>query len=170
NSDLVTDLETATTLEPFLRQINLNMALQLATVRLGQSRVKRELLLENESPGGRKRLGTHFFPATLFKEPEHKCRELARPAPTGRLHQLSQQFVVGLVLLQRGDERFHRFDRVQVHHGAAELADRLNVLRRKEFFLFARAALGNVDCREQAAVGMLAFENQFYVAGSFELI
>ena len=41
---------------------------------------------------------------------------------------------------------------------------------REEFLLLARAALGNVNGREQAAVGQLAVQNQLHVAGALELL
>ena len=34
--------------------------------------------------------------------------------------QLPQQLIVGLVLLEGGDEGFHRFYGIEVHHGAAQ--------------------------------------------------
>src|SRR5688500_13528097 len=37
--------------------------------------------------------------------------------------ELGQELVVGLVLLERGNERLHRLDRIQVHHHPAQLAD-----------------------------------------------
>ena len=70
----------------------------------------------------------------------------ASPARNSRaLVELGQQFVVGLVLLERGSECFHGFDWIQVDHGAAQLTDGFDLLRREEFFLFPGAALGNVN-------------------------
>src|SRR6266513_640815 len=65
---------------------------------------------------------------------------------------LGEQLVVGLVLFERGDQRFHCFDRIEVDHHATELADGFDVMLGKELFFFARAALGNVNGREEAAI------------------
>ena len=74
------------------------------------------------------------------------------------------------MLLERGGERLHRFDGIQVHHGAAQLADGLEILRGEKFLLLARAALGDVNGRIEPAIRELAVEDQLHVARAFELL
>src|SRR5206468_2451154 len=64
------------------------------------------------------------------------------------LPKFRQELLVGLVLLQRRDEGFHRFDWIQVHHRPAQFADRFDMLAVEKFLLFARPALRNVDGRK----------------------
>src|SRR3974390_1035053 len=90
--------------------------------------------------------------------------------PQLALNQLREQLVVRFVLLKGGDEGFHGLNRVEVDHSSAQLADGVDLVLGKEFFLFARAAFGNVDGREQTAIGKLAVENELHVAGAFEFL
>src|ERR1035438_3850743 len=76
------------------------------------------------------------------------------------LQQLGAQLVVGLVLLERRDEGFHGLDGVQVHHRAAQLAHGLNLVLREELLLFARAALRDINGREDPAVRELAVQDE----------
>src|SRR5437899_10005180 len=78
------------------------------------------------SSGGRARITRAFFNST----------------------DLGEQFVVGLVLLERGDQRFHCFDWIEVDHHAAKLAHRFDLMLGKKLFFFAGAALRNVNGRE----------------------
>ena len=66
--------------------------------------------------------------------------------------QFRQQLIVSFVLFQGGNESFHRFDRVQVHHGAAEFAHGLDLIFGEELFLFPRAAFRNVNRGEEPAI------------------
>ena len=91
-------------------------------------------------------------------------------ARSGPLFQLGQQLLVGLVLFEGGDERFHRLNRIQVHHHAAKLAHGFDLVLGKKFLFLARAAFGDVDGGEKAAVGKLAVEDQLHVASAFELL
>ena len=77
----------------------------------------------------------------------------ASPGQLLRTRQLRQQFVVRLVLLARADERFHGFNRVEVHHHAAQLAHRLDVPALEQLLFLAGAAARDVQRREQATVG-----------------
>src|SRR5262249_21320425 len=51
------------------------------------------------------------------------------------LHQLRKELVVRLVLFARGNERFHRFDRVQIDKRAAQFANCLEVFPCEKLFL-----------------------------------
>ncbi len=84
--------------------------------------------------------------------------------------ELGEQFVVGLVLFKRRGKRFHGLDGIQIHHRAAEFANRFEVFGGEQFFLLARAGLGNVDGRKQAAIRQLAVEDQLHVAGALEFL
>ena len=75
-----------------------------------------------------------------------------------------------LCFFKAASKRLHGLDRVEVHHHAAELANGLDVFGREKFFLLARAALGDVQGGEEPAVGELAVQDQFHVAGAFELL
>ena len=74
------------------------------------------------------------------------------------------------MLLAGGKERLHRLDRIEIDQGAAELPNRFEMFPGEEFFLFASAALGNVDGREKSAVGKFPVEDQFHVTGAFEFL
>src|ERR1035441_3401016 len=93
-----------------------------------------------------------------------------RLQPANASDQLGQQFIVRLMLIQGGNERFHRFNRVQIHHGPAELAHRFDLVFREELLLLAGPTLGDVDRSEESRVRELAIQNQLHVAGAFELL
>src|ERR1043166_10086817 len=67
--------------------------------------------------------------------------------------QLGQQFLVGLVFLERADERLHGFDRIEVTHHAPQFPHPLDLILREKVFLLARAALGTVDGGNKTAIG-----------------
>src|SRR5215472_9782572 len=89
-----------------------------------------------------------------------KVHGRASVSPQLALNQLREQFVVRFVLFEGGDEGFHGLNRVEVDHCSAQLADGVDLVFGKEFLLFARAAFGNVDGREQTAIGKLAVEDE----------
>src|SRR5580765_2976882 len=61
-------------------------------------------------------------------------------APACTLAKFGQQLLVGLVLFQSRDQGFHRFDRVQIDHHAAQFADGFDLVLWKKFFFLAGAA------------------------------
>src|SRR5881275_2582932 len=74
------------------------------------------------------------------------------------------------MFLERSDESFHGLDWIQIDHGAAQLADGFDLMLGEKLLLFSGAALGNINGREQAAIGKFPIKHEFHVTGALEFL
>src|SRR5512140_3799513 len=82
----------------------------------------------------------------------------------------TEKLLVRLGLLQALEEQLHRLDRRQRVEHLAQDPDAVELALLDEELLLARAALVEVDRREDAPVDELAVEVDLHVAGPLELL
>src|SRR5215217_1558415 len=93
-----------------------------------------------------------------------------REAGRSALHHLLEEL---LVVLRARHLLEQKLDRLDLGHVAEEVAKEVNAIElflREEQLLFSRARPVDVDCREHAAVGNLASQDELHVAGALELL
>src|SRR5438552_17271595 len=81
-----------------------------------------------------------------------------------------EEFGVRFEFVQRLEEPFHRFHRLQREEGAAKLLDLLVLVLAEQLLFLARARGLDVDGREDALLRELAIEVDLRVSGPLELL
>src|ERR1039457_3268108 len=66
----------------------------------------------------------------FFRNPNMPVPNARPRSGSTALFEPREQLFVGLVFFERGGERFHRFDGIQVHHRAAQFADGFKIFGR----------------------------------------
>lgn len=122
-------------------------ALSLPSIRHGGETVFRN----EELP--REKLGVWGFPS----------------AGTPMLLRAADEVGVGGEAAERGEELFDLDVRGHLHQAAAEGGDGFEFVLGDEEVFFAGAGGGEVDGGEEASLGDFAIEDEFHVAGAFEL-
>src|SRR6185312_12035164 len=84
--------------------------------------------------------------------------------------QRRQQLLVGLVRPHELRQRLDRLEVAQARQVAAQLVDAVEVRRREQLLFLARAAVADLQRREDAHLGRLPVQHELHVARALELL
>src|SRR5688572_12514271 len=102
-----------------------------------------------------------------------RLRAIRRPSRTSSLAVVAhrgEEVLIGLRLGHSRQQQLHRLDWRERREHLPQHPHAVEIVLRNEQLLFARAALQDIDRRKHAAVGELAIEMDFKVAGPLELL